>query len=542
MKFPTTKLLFAFVVFNLCLSHAFSQDLKLKAEESPLNTVFYLLSTTDKDSKENEKVCLAKSLVRANKLSELENVAGMVNQESHVDEDFVALVDNLIKIGKTEEASKFLSFLINKFEDDEYRLQLVFKPLILLKRDYEALQFLNKFNDSDKIDGAFEIAKTYLELGQTAKALNVIDSIKTLAEKSKYGEDKAVTGLYYAKLGKESEALRFLQESMKNLTWKSGKPEYTEGRIIDKVIEIYRTLKKDKEADEILARQGIIEDPETQIEIAKSYLAEGDLHKAREIFEKILPQQNLQDYGDSFDIGRLIEIYLELGEINKAENLAKQLAENEHLRQKYLLDLADFYIKRKNKTKADEILNFAFEQTKKIDTTEAENGQLWTSGKWEQAKYQSQIALRFIDMQYDKKALEIISQLKKPYLRALILTEFVSVNKKRTPTPKLHFYLEEALSLLRSEKTDIFDSKKFDVFAIAARNFAEIGMSGKANDVFAETLSLLDKEMIESGTESGLLYAMCNIGVEFEKSKIKANGKLKASLRNIIKNWEDDEY
>ena len=77
---------------------------------------------------------------------------------------------------------------------------------------------------------------------------------------------------------------------------------------------------------------------------------------------------------------------------------------------------------------------------------------------------------------------KIISQLKKPYLRALSLTEFVSVNRGRIPTRKLRVYLEEALSLLRVEQTEIFDSKKFDVFAITARSFAEIGMTEKAND------------------------------------------------------------
>ena len=542
MKFPTTVLLFALLVFIFCLPPAFSQNLKLKAEESPLNTVFYLLSTTEKDSKEDEKACLASSFVRANKFGELEKVAGMVEQESYVDEKFVSLINNLIVTGKTEEASKFLSFLINKFGNDEDDLQMVFKPLILLKRDAEALQILNKFDDSDKIDGALAIAETYLKLGQKAKALDVIESIKNLAEKSEYGEDKANVGLYYAKLGKETEALRFLQESMKNLEWKEGKPEYSEGRILDRVVEIYRALKKDKEADEILARQGITEEPKTQTEIAESYFAEGNPTKAREIFEKIFSQLEPKEDYYNLVAERLIEIYLKLGEIDKAESLAVKLAGSDHSQQKYLLEIADFYIKQKNKTKAVEILNFAFEQTVKIDTSEAESGSLWTSGKWNQARYQSQIALRFVDLQFDQKALELISQLKKPYLRALMLTEFVSVNKKRIPAQKLKVYLDEALALLKLEQTEIFDSKKFDVLAITARMFAEIGMAKKANDVFAETLSLLDEEMIENGTDSSLLYVMCNIGVEFENSKIAPNEKLRKALREIIKNWEDENY
>ena len=67
-------------------------------------------------------------------------------------------------------------------------------------------------------------------------------------------------------------------------------------------------------------------------------------------------------------------------------------------------------------------------------------------------------------------------------------------------------------------------------------------MKEKANDVFAEALSMLDKEMIEGGSDSRLLFAMCNIGVEFENSKIKANEKLRQSLRKIIKSWENEEY
>jgi thioredoxin-like negative regulator of GroEL len=537
---PTS--LFAVVLVCLFSQFIYSQDLRARAVESPLSTAFYLLSTTDKDSKVEEKACLTKSFARAEKFTELEKTVNLVEKDSYVDEDFISTANQLIEKGKTKEVSAFITFLIERFGDDEYRLQKVLKPLIRLKRDDEALQLIGKFDDSDKIDGAFEIVKIYLEFGQSEKALNIIKNITSLVEKSKYNEDKADLGLYYAKLDKEPEALRFLQDSMKNLTWKSGKPEYTEGRIIDKVVEIYRTLKKDKEADEILARQGIIEEPETQIEISRSYFAEGNLNKAKEILEKILPQLNLQDYSDSFDVGRLIEIYLKLGEINKAENLTKKLTGNDYLQQKYLLDTADFYIKKKNKSMAFELLNFALEKTKKIDTSEEESSQLWTSGKWKQAQYQSQIAIRLIDMQFDKEALQLISQINKPYLRALILTEFVSVNKKRISSKKLSSYLEEALSLLRLKKTDIFDSKRYDVYAITARNFAGIGMKEKAIDVFAEALTSLDKSMIESGSDSSLLFAVCNIGVEFEKSQIKTNDKLKASLRNIIKNWENDEY
>ena len=526
-------------------SLVFSQDLHRQAEENPLSTVFYLLSTTEKDSKEEQKACLVKSLARADRFDEIEGAAKMIEAGSYVNEDFIALTNDLIVTGKIIEASKFVSFLIIKAGDDENILQKLFKPLILLKRDAEVIQILDKFPDSDKIDGAFEIARIYLELGQPAKALGVIGSITNLVEKSEYGEDKANLSFYYAKLGRQSEALRFSQEAVKNLVWKTGKPEYTEERILNRIVETYRALGKYKEAGELLAKQGKseeIEKPANVIEIAENYLAKGNRAKAKELLEQPLNQLNPNEYGDSFDLGKVIEIYLKLGEKEKAEKIAKSLSGSDYMQQEKLLHIADFYIKKKDNSKASEILNFALEQTKKIDTSEVESGRLWTSEKWEQAKYQSQIALRLIDMKSNRTALELISQLKKPYLRALTLTEFVAVNKNRLPAAQLNFYLEEALSLLRQKQVEIFDSKRFDVYAVTARNFAEIGMEEKANEVFAETLSILRKEMIEEGSDSGLLFVMCNIGVEFDKSKIKPNENLRKSLNEIIKSWDDEDY
>lgn len=81
---------------------------------------------------------------------------------------------------------------------------MILKPLVRLKRDDEALQIIDKFDDSDKIDGAIELAEIYFQMKQPAKALSVIESVKILVEKSEYDEDKANLGLSYAKLGKES--------------------------------------------------------------------------------------------------------------------------------------------------------------------------------------------------------------------------------------------------------------------------------------------------------------------------------------------------
>lgn len=320
-----------------------------------------------------------------------------------------------------------------------------------------------------------------------------------------------------------------------------GIPEYEDGRIIDYVFESYLLLGKYELAGEMLAKQGKTEDSSSLIKIAQSYLTKNNRKKADEYLERSLKILNPDEYGDSFDLGDLIEIYVKLGEVEKALNITKNLIGSEYMRQRQLLTIADVYLKKGDQKTASEILGFALEQTKKINTDAEESGILWTSGKWNQARYQSQIAVRFIDMQSDKKALELISQLKKPYLKALILTEYVKVNQKKQSKIKLRIILDCALGFVRNGKEEIFDSNKYDVYAIIARNYAEIGMPEKANDVFAEVLSK-DKEMVKKGLDKYLLIAMCKIGVEFEKSGIKPNEKLKTSLRNIIKNWEAEEY
>ena len=526
----------------LCKSAVFSQYLRQKAEESPLSTVFYLLSTTEKDSKGEEKACLARSFAKTSKADESRKTAEMIEKSSYGENSLISVVNNLIENKKLKEVNDFASYLLTRFEHDSYTLKNLWNPLIVLKRENEVVRIIDQFDDSDKIEAYFAMAEVYLKLKNPQNALKLIERISPLVEKAGSSQDEAEISLFYAKLGREKQSVIFAKSALKNVKWKTGILERDDTWIVDDVFKAYLVLGKYEPAHEMLEKLGKAEDAGRLIEIAESYLEKGNRRKAVEFLSVSWNLLDAKEYGDSFDLGKVVEIYLKLGETEKAERIAKNLSGSEYMQQKQSLNIADFYIKKKNTPKASEILDFALKETQKIDISEEENGMYWTSKRWDQARYQSQIALRFIDMKSDKTALEIISQLKKPYLRALALTEFVAVNIKRLPSTQLNSYLEEALKLLKQEKTDIFDSKRFDVLAITARSFADIGMKEKSNEVFAETLSILRKDMIEHGSDDSLLFAMCNIGIEFDKSQIKPSQKVQESLRGIIKIWEDDEY
>jgi hypothetical protein len=542
MKFLRTKLFLLFALILLCTSLTFSQNFLQKADENPLSTAFYLLSTTEKDSKEDEKICLAKSFAKISKAEESRKTAEMFENGSYADDGLIPIVNILIENNKLKEANDFASYLITRFNNDSYRLKRLWNSLIILKREPEAVKIADQFDNSDKIEAFFAMAEAYLNQKNLQKSLELIEKILPLVEKSKYSRDKAQISLFYAKLGKAALSLKFAEQSLKNVAWKTGIMEFGDAVIVDDVFKGYLILGKYELANEILEKQGKTKDSGRLIEIAESYLEKGDRKKTYEFLyasEKIL---NFKEYNDSFDLGYLVENYLKLGNVKEAERIAKNLSGSDHMQQEQLLHIADFYIKKKNLSKAYEILNYAFEQTKKIDISEKESGLLSTSNKWQQAQYQSRIALRFINIKSDNAALEVISQLKKPYLRASVLTEFVAASKQRLPPAKLSSHLEEALSLLRQKEVDVFDSQKFDVLAVAARNFAEIGMKERSTEVFAEILLNLDKKITEEGSDNSLLYALCNIGVEFDKSQINSNEKIKKSLRQIIKSWENDKY
>jgi hypothetical protein len=529
------------VIFLLLAVGISAQD-KLKADESPLSTAFYLLSTAEADDKVEQKACLAKSLAKTSRFGEIERVAQMAKSGSYADTNFVTVVNELISHGREKEALQFVSFLERRFTGETDKLQMLFGSLVRLKKDADALRILQEFDESDKIDGSFALTKAYLDSGHKEKASPILADVSELVGRSKYGEDKANLAYYYATLGNRTEALKFANEAMKTVTWTSGKPEYTEGRIVDRVFEIYKLLGKDEEAGELLFRQGIAEEPVSVLNEVQFHISHGNKLKANELLRDMESRLDPANDWDGIDLGRIAEMYLKLGNAEKAEFLVKRLKGNEYVLRRELLNISDFYALRNNKSRAYTVLRSALEETKQIDTSEPESGLMSTSGKWDRAQYESQIALRLMDMHFNKDALQVIAQIQKPYLRALALTEFVSVNKKRLSSSSLIPYLNEALALLRRDKTDVFDSKRFDVYAILARSFAELGLGEKANEIFTETLSKLDKEMREDGSDSSLLFAMCNIGVEFETSNIKADENLRGSLRNIIAHWENDDY
>ncbi|MDQ3800081.1 MAG: hypothetical protein M3384_11550 [Acidobacteriota bacterium] len=548
------KLFVAFILFSFCfggngLQFVFPQDLPKEsaitaatAEESPLAAVFYILASAGKDSKVREKSCLTASFARAGNFSNLEKAADLIEKGSYVDSDFISLVDELLRAGKSREASNFLSYLLKRFEDDPDNLEKMPKILIRLGRDEEALKIASRLDDYAKVGAFFEIASAYLESGSRENALKSIESISERIEKAENDRDKAKLGLFYARLGKEEQSLRLLRQSLKNIDWKAKIPAPDAAWIIDDAFAAYLLLGKYQLAWQLLEKQGKSEEASSLIQIARGHLARGDRKKADELLERAAKSLNPNEYGDSFDLGKMVEIYLSLGETEKALSIAKSIAGSEYMRQKQLLGVADFYLQKRDRKSARAVLSFALEQTRKIDTGEEESGSLWTSGRWEQARYQSQIAAKLIEMRLEKEALRLIAQIGKPYLRAQLLTEFVKENlPSRKSAKNLRPHLEEALSLVRGGRQEIFDSNKYDVYAIIARQFAEIGDAEKANDVFAEVLSK-DAEMIEKGSDSYLLVAMCKIGVEFEKSGVKPSEKVRAALRNIIKNRANGEY
>ncbi len=541
MKYVLFKLCGMIAVTLLVRTIAFPQEAPAAATDSPFATVFHLLSKSPKTEREREKNCLASSMIAAEKYDDLLAVVGMVEGEAQI-HDFAGLANTLISRGRTKEASELVSLLLKQANASSYELDMLLRPLIRLGRDVEAVEALAHLDDSDRIDSSFVLADIYLELGREADALAAIKSVQYSVEKSKYNEDRAELAFHFAKLGYEDESLKFLTDSLRNLSWTAGKPEYLEGRILDRAVETYRRLGRSTEATELLTRQGVVEDSPTELEIAQQKYKGGDIRSAEKLLETHLKQTDRTDSDHIFGSRIVVDVYLASGKIDKAEKLARSFASSIDLQQEALLKVVDHHLKKGSRKKALNLLRFAFEQTRTMDTTADEDGRLWTSPKMDQERYHVEIVKRYTQLQEDKSALALIALFKKPYFKAKILAEYVSTSRARLSPKALSPHLEQAVLSLREKQVDIFDERRFDTYGVVALGFAELGMHGRSSEVFAEAISTLDSEMIERGTDSGLLFGLCSIGVEFEKANIGSSDKVRSALKTIVINWESDLY
>lgn len=517
-----------------------SQDARLQAEESPLSTVFYLISREQYNDGPREKACLAISFAEVGNAEKAKKTASLLTEDHYAETDLIIVVDSLIKNRQNREASDMALYLLKRFEKDEYRLRPLWRYLVLLDQETAAFDVARTLEPEDQFEPNILIAEALIEKGNKSAATTILDTLITYLEETQYEkkQDVAKTALLFAKLGDRGKSIDLAEKAVGNISWNERLLDPDDAFTVRDVLDLYLILGEHDLSVQVARRAGKVDEPGFLIRLGESLFSTGNREAAEANFERAISRLDPKQYGDSSNLSILAEVFMGIGETERAVTIAKTLTGSDHAQQNLLLKLAAHYQAANSRATALELLRFAYSRTLLIDTSEAESGSLWTSGNWDQAKYQAEIALRFAKLRADKEALKLISQIRKPYLKADMLTEFVLMNKNKLPGKTLVRYLDEAVSNLRRPIDEVFDARRFDVFGKTGRAYAEIGHTAKANEVIAESLLLLANER---GMSSGLLFGMCSIGIEFEKSKIKANEKLRAALRTIIDSWELEE-
>ncbi|MBK7708485.1 MAG: hypothetical protein IPJ30_22685 [Acidobacteria bacterium] len=531
------KLLNCLFLVGLTVVAIDAQVARRLPDSSPLDAVFHILSQKEADSNGDEKACLARSMARSGRFSEVEPAAQLLKPGSYRDE-LLAVVEEMLVLKRVDEAGKFVSYLIKRAGEDDFPEKLV-PVLIRLGRDREALNFLESLEPD--IDDAIPAIDEYLKLGKPDSAYALLKRYEKSVTDSKYPRDRSKYAVRAARIGKIDDAKRFAELALTEVDWSKERLEFEYARIVEEAVEVFALAGDWTRVDELIKKAGEDADVGRTYVLASIALRRNEKSRFEEFRRIIESTKDPTVYDDTFELDQLFELYLGMNDLDRSEAIAGKLTGNDHLQQSELMMLADRRIKIGDHARASELLELAFAATSRIDTSEAESGRLWTSGKWRQAQYRARIAVRYIDMRRDKRVLEIIRGLSKPYLKALALTEFVAVSRGRKPNAELRKLLDDAHSLVRTGRRQIFDSNRYDVYAIIARQYAQIGLPAKANEVFSEVLSL-DDEMYERGGDDYLLIEMCNIGTEFERSGIVADGKVRQSLRRIIEKFDKDEY
>lgn len=527
------------LIFTSCFLTTYGQTTRKVTIQDPLSTVSLLLSQTAPDEYRDEKICLVWSFFHVGSFREMVAATMFVETGSFHDDDFLAIAKRLLMEGKRPEANEFADLLLRRAGDDRDRKRKLTGLLSDLGRENEALELGNNEDGTLDVETYLEVADGLIRRPDRQRAKKVLESIEPEIEKSEWIRDIARFALHSARLGESEKASRYLNIVLDRIVWRENdiEMEFDQRVALDDVTDALFRLSRFDEAESVINRRGFSKDGKWLFTQAVARYEHRESAKGDELIERILKNSNPAEYGDSFILGDIVDHFVRRGRLDRAVAIAKSLSGNEYTRQSKLMELFERFIREKKSMDAADALDFAYERTSKIDVSQPESGNRWSSGQWEQAQYRARIALRFARIGHRERALRMIRDLEKPYLRAQALAEFAGISAKFLPKPKLAAYLEEALQSVREENEIVFDAKRFEVYPIIAQAFSAMGFKSRSNAVFAEAIL---RAVEANGTRSSVI-PVCRIGVDYRKSRLGVDAKMRSALDSLAKVWEEDQ-
>ncbi|MBS1792809.1 MAG: hypothetical protein JSS81_03085 [Acidobacteria bacterium] len=509
------------VIFG-CLS-ILADDLRQKAEESPFDCAFYLAT---KDSLRLDKEALANALFEVGKYDDAARAIELDDDEYQNINWFVYHAWLLSKSGNDPIARKYVDKTMPllkdaDFEADKYNLSALASLLVKYGRDDEAMSLPAKSDNPGKT--AIDISEKFLDADKPAKALEMLPQISEIGEV----DYKAEVIELNARLKQTAKAEQLLAEFEPAAL--INEPVYHNRRfIIFPLVKAYLALGKIDRAVELWEQYGEKDDGFGWLKFIDSLLEFGRREKAAVYLGQIETDPAiLQTEG-----GAIVERYLKLGKIEKAQNLAKTMSgENDSYRQQQaLMIVADYFIDNKNQKSALEILDFAFQRARRVVFKHEDFLSIGASSGTRKVIYLQNICDRLIRLGKFDKAAAVIDSIGSDHwiAREFVLNQLLELTRRQIKTlPRRK--IDANIARLQN----LFTADDNEAYAISAdlgivELYAGLGEKTKAVGLLADVLEKARKSCCSEN------YFLLSAGRVFVENKLEPTADLRQALRAYL--------
>jgi tetratricopeptide (TPR) repeat protein len=503
-------------------------DLRKKAEDSPLDCALYLSSTGEVDFDQDR---LASALFSAKRY---DDVFQVLSQENRFDLGTASyLADQLLKQGDKSNAEKFISKVLEKVTEDDSgsrELRNFIGVLIAAGHFAEVDEIIAKL-DNEYPDYQ---AKLYLaaanacqKSGRPEKALEYLEQVYKLRDSLEETYDRIQLAELYAKLGKD-EQVAALIEQIETRALKSTDKNEPNITFMQLVPLYFATGRSDKGMERWQQYHALTDTSDNSV-IAKALIGQSRIEEA-------LPylQQMALDHEQSGTW--LVETYLKLNDTENAVHYAKNISseDDSYNQQSALISIADKFIETGKTEAALNILDFAFQKARRVGETHRTEDSEGASPLTRKVVYIRNILGRYIKLKRFDKAQQLFGAFKTrhEFIQKSLAESYIMLAEaqlKTLPAKKLNELLAQAQNAVASNGKDNDSYAEIKTAIDVADIYAKLGDRAKAVELLANSLKRANEEEFWS-LDQALIWA----GKVFEEDKLKATPKLRKILREII--------
>lgn len=519
-------------IFVLCITSFFAQDFRKKAEKNPLDCAFYLLQ------KDNERYFgnverLADTYLELGNYSKAKITIELFEDKDYKFSNFVIFSTKLLKEGKIKEANNFLDFAFKNFDKknlpDKRNVIEIVDNLVKVGRLNEAQIVVESFRNENEIEEiCVNFAISLLKLKKTSEILTLINQ-KYFPNNSKNNEIRANVALILATLNQNKLSLKILKVIEENPFLGKDEVEIENNRrfILPILLQTHLQLNQTDQANKLWNQYGYTEDYYEISNFINRLIDYGQNKKALELTGQMLENKIELKRQGSY----LVSIFVRLGKIDKALKTAQNISEDNdcYTQQESFMRITDYFIRQKNSKKATEILDFALQKAKQVDFQHQPMESNGASSGTRKRTYLQNIYDRYMKLnEFDKALLAINSINSKHWIaNEFVATQNIDFAKQQYKTlPKA-----KILELLKESKNIIKDEEEFYPIKIKFLSAEIYALMGEKNTAVALLSQVLDEAKESCCYEDDFLVST---GKVFVKYKIKSTPNLQKALQNII--------